>query len=748
MDIKSKSSKIIRNFIITIIIAAVVVGNLYLFPKVEKRITQYRENNQQEETEELDRNQLQTLYRGTHVLYLEALERENGTAMLGRPPSEILASDNPRSYNPETNYETSENQIDMIMEEWQDGFNTWFRNQRGLDYCILRPDTDKAEGTSNYVISEKTTEEELEKLVEELDTSTEKKLREKYRFYITFSFDEKGSMQISNAYDKRMGGNVFSEAFQSMSRDKLADYDVPDYYINNPRNTKIVYAMTEEGFQNLLIQYDMAWDNGIDAYREVGTELIFAVSVAVLAILGLLLKKKSRTIEKKRFFLFQYPLLLAAAGIFGVLQFGIESYLYIVREINQSLYLENMMFLGDTLSSQQAYLLVNIGDGLLLFGMYLIWYLAIASLRPVFSLGLMGYYKEKTMTYQIYSWTKKKWGKCKEEIQTIDLREKQNRKIAKVLLINYVILAGISCFWILAVFPLVIYSLFLFFYARKYYGKIQSDYNALLEMTNQIAEGKLDSTVEENIGVFEPIKEELYKIQEGLKKAVEEEVKSQRMKTELITNVSHDLKTPLTAITTYVELLKGENITEEERNSYIETLEKKALRLKVLIEDLFEVSKANSNDITLNKAEVDIINLLKQVSIEYKEKMEEKGLEVKWEVPEEKIVLLLDSQKTYRIFENLFVNICKYSLSNTRVYIEVSQEAQSVCVVMKNISAGELKFKADEISERFVRGDEARNTEGSGLGLAIAKSFAEAQGGTFTVSIDGDLFKVKICWHY
>lgn len=152
----------------------------------------------------------------------------------------------------------------------------------------------------------------------------------------------------------------------------------------------------------------------------------------------------------------------------------------------------------------------------------------------------------------------------------------------------------------------------------------------------RIAEGDLDTMITEDIGVFEPFKEQLTEIRTGFKKAVDEEVKSQRMKTELITNVSHDLKTPLTAITTYVELLKKEDITEEERKSYIETLEKKSLRLKVLIEDLFEVSKATTNNITLNLMDVDVVNLMKQVSVEHADKFEQMGLQLRWNVPEEK----------------------------------------------------------------------------------------------------------------
>ena len=242
------------------------------------------------------------------------------------------------------------------------------------------------------------------------------------------------------------------------------------------------------------------------------------------------------------------------------------------------------------------------------------------------------------------------------------------------------------------------------------------------------------------------MKAELTKIRTGFKKAVDEEVKSQRMKTELITNVSHDLKTPLTAITTYVELLKKDDITEEERKNYVETLERKALRLKVLIEDLFEVSKASSNNITLNLMEVDLVKLMKQVAVEHAEKYEAANITLCWNVPEEKVELMLDSQKTYRIFENLFVNIQKYAMNGSRVYIDITIDEQQVVVVMKNMSAAPLNVAPEELTERFVRGDASRNTEGSGLGLAIAKSFIEAQNGTFEVVVDGDLFKTVIGW--
>ena len=270
--------------------------------------------------------------------------------------------------------------------------------------------------------------------------------------------------------------------------------------------------------------------------------------------------------------------------------------------------------------------------------------------------------------------------------------------------------------------------------------------NQLKSGTEKIAGGEpgYQISTKRMTGIFKEQGEQINHISDGMTHAIEERMKSERFKTELITNVSHDLKTPLTAITTYIELLKKEYITEEERRSYIDTLERKSLRLKVLIEDLFEVSKANSNNIVLNKMELDVVNLIKQVSIEHVDKMKERGLELKWNVPEEKVLLMLDNQKTYRIFENLFVNVVKYAMQGSRVYLEVRKKASLVEIILKNMSAEEIHISGDEITERFVRGDSSRNTEGSGLGLAIAKSFTEAQGGEFHVEVDGDLFKVVI----
>ena len=213
------------------------------------------------------------------------------------------------------------------------------------------------------------------------------------------------------------------------------------------------------------------------------------------------------------------------------------------------------------------------------------------------------------------------------------------------------------------------------------------------------------------------------------------------MKSELITNVSHDLKTPLTAIITYINLLKEPGLTQKQQQEYLDTLDKKALRLKVLIEDLFEISKATTNNVTLHYDNVDICNLLRQCYLEYEDRMQEKNLTFKFQLPEEKVILRLDPQKTFRIFDNLYTNISKYAMPSTRVYVTVTDNASETQIAIRNISQMELTVSGEELTERFVRGDGSRNTEGSGLGLAIARSFTELQHGTMQILLDGDLFK-------
>ncbi|MBQ8999152.1 MAG: GHKL domain-containing protein [Clostridium sp.] len=255
-------------------------------------------------------------------------------------------------------------------------------------------------------------------------------------------------------------------------------------------------------------------------------------------------------------------------------------------------------------------------------------------------------------------------------------------------------------------------------------------------------EGKLNYKIEEKgRGHLRELAHDINNIKEGLRKSVENEMKSENMKTELITNVSHDLKTPLTSIINYIDLLKRENIEPENARDYVSILDKKSQRLKILIEDLFEASKAASGAMELNIARIDIGQLLKQALGENDERFKDSKLEVKLNVPDDKVFINGDGKRLYRVFENLLSNIVKYSLSNTRVYIDMFKENDEVIIVMKNISAYELSFDTNEITNRFKRGDASRSTEGSGLGLAIAKSIVELHNGSFKIEADGDLFK-------
>ncbi|MGG7178733.1 histidine kinase dimerization/phospho-acceptor domain-containing protein [Clostridium paraputrificum] len=279
----------------------------------------------------------------------------------------------------------------------------------------------------------------------------------------------------------------------------------------------------------------------------------------------------------------------------------------------------------------------------------------------------------------------------------------------------------------------------------KFILGLAQNINLIKDITGSIVQGNYNNKVDINgIGIIKDIADDLSNIETGLNKAVNKAVSSERTKGELITNVSHDLKTPLTSIINYVDLLSKDNVSEEDREKYISVLKEKSLRLKGLIEDLFEVSKASSGSMELNMENIDPVALLRQTIGEFEDKIEGSGLEFIKRLPEEKLFVYADGRKAFRVFQNLISNILKYSLKGSRVYIEVVDRKESVEITFKNISQHELNFNEEEILERFKRGDEARSTEGYGLGLAIAKSLVELQGGEFEIVIDGDLFKAIV----
>ncbi len=243
------------------------------------------------------------------------------------------------------------------------------------------------------------------------------------------------------------------------------------------------------------------------------------------------------------------------------------------------------------------------------------------------------------------------------------------------------------------------------------------------------------------LGDFGKMGKTLNNIAGGLNRAVEERIRSERMKTELITNVSHDIKTPLTSIINYTDLLKKENIANETARDYVEVIDRQATRLKKLITDLVEASKASTGNIQVNSEPCDVGVLLQQAAGEYDEKLHAGSLRPILHIPEEPVLIHADGRLLWRVFDNLLSNICKYALEGTRVYLDAAAYGDVCIISFKNISRTELDVNTDELTERFVRADSSRSTEGNGLGLSIAQSLTELQGGSLTITADGDLFK-------
>lgn len=436
-------------------------------------------------------------------------------------------------------------------------------------------------------------------------------------------------------------------------------------------------------------------------------------------------------------------------GLFELYLFGstegFASIIYTLLEQN-SIFLSEVFHVSTTDGRNMASVVVT----LMMFAALFIPFQASASVGAGLRDGIMEYLRTRSLCVRFCMWVARKIKAAYARAMQIDFTKPITRNLAKWAFVNGLI-ASFLCVWflgllsvIVAMFGILVFCVLMYFATSKHLDKFEQSYKILMDATNRMAQGNLNQPIEGDLQLFNPLKNQLNQVQSGFAQAVEQEVRSRNMKTELITNVSHDLKTPLTAIITYVDLLKNEELDEATRAEYVQTLDKKSQRLKVLIEDLFEVSKAASGDVVLNMETLDLAALLRQVQYESEEVTAASGVDFRWSIGEEKAMVLLDGQRTCRIFENLVNNIVKYAMSGTRAYIALKKEQDEVQVTFKNVSAQELSPDSLHLTERFVRGDESRSTEGSGLGLAIAKSFTQLQNGSFALETDGDLFKVTV----
>lgn len=724
-------------------------------------------------------NFVDDIYKGSYVLYHNMKEDQEGKMI---QPSKLFINEETMNYiknvgKEKNSYEGSESYYtdDSINADFNENFESWesFINDSGKNLKYYLVDKEKnfelfnedkelraLDTTKNDSSGENSDENQTKNttMSDEERQNKIKGIKENYRFYVVMNFDKDGKVNVVDSYgvnQKVINQMLLSKAREDLMNTNLGENSI-SYKLTPIKNVTLVYAIPKViskddsagyGYGSIYNSDNISgYINNVENnsyYKISGMILKIMLAIVVIVALAFPYRKSKELLGFDT--LSRIPLeilFIAVAIVQGIVD------LYPTGIISDTLngnYVEYLI--NNDISAKMASILVSLMNLTYWFVIFSIIFVFITLLKHILNVGIREYFVKNTVTGMFFVWFTKAWKKVINQIRTINLKEKPNKTIAIILGVNLAIIVIMCSMWFFGIILAIIYSIVLFKVLSDYSKKTVCEYNQLLDVTKKISDGNLEVNMEKDLGFFNPIKDELGNIQTGFKKAVDEEVKSQKMKTELISNVSHDLKTPLTSIITYIDLLKDESITEENRRLYIDTLDRKSQRLQHLIEDLFEVSKVNSGDVHLNIVNVDIVSLMKQTLLELDDKIADSSLILKNNFSSEKIILPLDSQRTFRVFENLIINISKYAMPSSRVYIDILETDNKVTIMLKNMSATEIDFSVDDIMERFVRGDKSRNTEGSGLGLAIAKSFVELQGGKMNISVDGDLFKVTITFN-
>ena len=742
MDTKLKKSHKMKNLIIALVvlIPALVLTCLYpqmeraMLDKKEQRLTEWEERKAEYEKEQE-----------------ETPVTEETIEIAAAEPMDALVEEWFYLQDEFVNYaiEASYFQHAMLLQE-ATGFQSYTEvlDQHGwindfyeftavTPYYVKYIHEDEDGAANEWIMSEPpehSSEEEMEMLFlgEFVGEARETQMKsDGYLGYLMLKYDSYGKLS-----DIRMNVEdnvVYDYELYQRAKESIEQYENNAFYYvqnnleNNEENVNMAMQICPKNFQAIYLIYagnerfvrDETYEGQpVDLYYTVEPyyapyELYFAtgaywivLALAIFVFLAAIILpffKKLETGWENRFSIpAEIMLCIAMGGIALAYGMCILMSVTTMTELQDFIITRNneIALLGYEFSVSQCYYIMLAVNFLGWAVAFFMEYICAAQLRQFFC-GPVYYIKNRLLVILFVRWIWKKCKKLYHYVTDIDINEDLHKSIIKIILANAVIVTIICCMWFVGIFGVIAYSIILYILLKKYGQKLQGQYQSISN-------------------------------------------KSQQMKYELITNVSHDFKTPLTAIITYVDLLKNPDLTEEERKSYVETLDVKSQRLKVLIEDLFEVSKANSGNVQMNFMDVDVVKLMKEVRVEMSDKIEQSNLDFRWNLPEEKVVLSLDGQRTYRIFENLLNNSIKYAMPFTRVYVDIVNGDSEVVITFKNMSAQELNFDAEHLTERFVRGDSARNSEGSGLGLAIAKSFTELQNGQFDISIDGDLFKVTI----
>ena len=584
-------------------------------------------------------------------------------------------------------------------------------------------EADEATENPSFSTEELEKDKNLALLLNELSENDLKELQKEYQYFIRLDYDAAGRLSIPYFYGES------GKSSQQFAYESLKETSNP-YFMSSElapiKNMTFIYGIPKGS--------TAGFDYG-SGYYATSTISIFYESIVVLLLTGVTILIPLAGLNQFKLIKgwFKWPLEIVSiisTGLIGV-------YLLMIELIHSVI--SNPPFLLE-LSEKFSVNLTFIQNLSLWFMLLLVTFMTLLYFKQLIVQGGRRTMRQNCWCYRLGRFIYRQGKRLTE----VDLKEENTKKLALFIFIQ-AILVSLCCFgWFFGVFGVIIYSVGLYIFLRKHLLTLQQNYATLSQVTEALADGNLEVEMNQDLGIFNAFKQEIVAIQGGFKKAVDAEVRSQKMRSDLIANVSHDLKTPLTSIITYTDLLKDETLSKEKREQYLQTLEKKAQRLKVLIEDLFEMSKASSGNITMNLQEVEVTSLMKQTLLELEDKIQDANLMIRRQFPAHKVILKLDSERTFRVFDNLILNMTKYAMPGTRAYIEILDQSEVVQIVFKNMSADELCVSAQELTERFVRGDQSRHTEGSGLGLAISKSFVELQGGSLDIQIDGDLFKVII----
>ncbi len=722
---------------------------------------------------------LHEIYQGNIVLYKQFCDYEASKEEGGENTSAqgyFLSADvkNAKDFSEyydfdgETPLSYAGEQLDELLYQWYLSFQNGIERQ--IDYEFMDRESERTFSNTERALHYLGTDEEAVYL------------DDYYPYYIKLDFDKEGVLEhvwvrgedadtLVKSVQRVMRSRYLERSlYESLSYSAYGNIDWEDaiYYLaddgvvkqmslqvlNMPKNCTICYALTEAQLNELKASSRLFLSMSTAGnYQNSGIQDIFRLLLIILGMTAMLLPFwKKYHLHKQNLLPLHIEVLTAlVCATFLILgELSVTLVMYSMSDSWEYSLSHILCAIFPALTDPAARDIVWVINFLFLAAAFTLWFTLITAYAQVYLFGLRGYVRKRCLCYRVFRCMRvsirRKRAHIRREFLHMDLEQNMNVPLFKLLLANFLILALISMFWVLGVFLLIPYTVFLYGFLRKYIRIIQGQYTKMLDAAHSVADGNLQTQIEGDWGMFSPFQEELSAIQSGFLSAVEEEVKSQRMRTELITNVSHDLKTPLTAIITYTELLQEEGVTETQRKEYLEVLQRKSLRLKTLIEDLFEVSKATSGNVAFHTEKVDICHLVRQMYLEYEDKAKDAGLVFRFQFPEQKVFLMLDGDKTSRIFDNLYTNIIKYAMPDSRVYVSVVQDAEEVRIELKNISGYELNIPAESLTERFVRGDSARSSEGSGLGLAIARSFVELQGGKMEIGIDGDLFKVLLTW--